>query len=149
MLATGTNAFDAWVFAPQWMVDYIVPGYVEDLTDRIANDPALQWEDVAPFFRDFSATYEGNIYTIPLDGDFHMGYYRTDLLDEAGLEPPKTWDDYLEIADVLPRQGSQRRRRPRLWLLHLQEARRPGLLVHHRHRRVDDPDPGHRPGRLL
>ena len=27
-----------------------------------------------------------------------MVYYRSDLLDEAGLEPPKTWDDYLEIA---------------------------------------------------
>jgi len=96
--ATGTNAFDAWVFAPQWMVDFIVPGYVEDLTDRVANDPAIEWDDVAPFFRDFSATYQGRIYTIPLDGDFHMVYYRTDLLEEAGLEPPKTWDDYLEIA---------------------------------------------------
>jgi multiple sugar transport system substrate-binding protein len=92
--ATGTNAFDAWVFAPQWMVDYIVPGYVEDLTDRVANDPELEWEDVAPFFRDFSATYEGRIYTIPLDGDFHMGYYRTDLIDT----PPKTWDEYLAVA---------------------------------------------------
>ncbi|MFC2030939.1 ABC transporter substrate-binding protein [Chloroflexota bacterium] len=96
--ATGTNAFDAWVFAPQWMVDYIVPGYIEDLSGRVANDPALEWDDVAPFFRDFSATYEGDIYTIPLDGDFHMVYYRTDLLEEAGLEPPKTWDDYLEIS---------------------------------------------------
>jgi multiple sugar transport system substrate-binding protein len=94
-LATGTNAFDAWVFAPQWMVDYIVPGYVEDLTDRVANDPALEWDDVAPFFRDFSATYGGSIYTIPLDGDFHMGYYRTDLIDT----PPKTWDEYLAIAE--------------------------------------------------
>jgi multiple sugar transport system substrate-binding protein len=97
-LATGTNAFDAWVFAPQWMVDYIVPGYVEDLTDRVAGDEALEWEDVAPFFRDFSATYGGNVYTIPLDGDFHMVYYRTDLLDEAGFDPPKTWEEYLEIA---------------------------------------------------
>jgi multiple sugar transport system substrate-binding protein len=97
-VATGTDSFDAWVFAPQWMVDYIVPGYVEDLTDRIEADPDLEWEDVAPFFRDFSASYEGSIYTIPLDGDFHMVYYRTDLLEEAGLEPPKTWDDYLEIA---------------------------------------------------
>jgi multiple sugar transport system substrate-binding protein len=93
-LATGTNAFDAWVFAPQWMVDYIVPGYVEDLTDRIANDPALEWDDVAPFFRDFSATYGGRIYTIPLDGDFHMGYYRSDLIDS----PPRTWDEYLAVA---------------------------------------------------
>ena len=97
-MATGTNSFDAFVFAPQWMVDYIVPGYLEDLTPRIEADPDIEWEDVAPFFRDFSATFAGNIYTIPLDGDFHMGYYRTDLLEEAGLEPPRTWDEYLEVA---------------------------------------------------
>ena len=27
-----------------------------------------------------------------------MVYYRTDLLEEAGMEPPKTWEEYLEIA---------------------------------------------------
>ena len=96
--ATGTNSIDGMVFAPQWMVDYIEPGYLEDLTDRVNADAALQWDDVAPFFRDFSATYNGRIYTIPLDGDFQMVYYRSDLLDEAGLEPPKTWEDYLAIA---------------------------------------------------
>jgi multiple sugar transport system substrate-binding protein len=93
-MATGTNSFDAFVFAPQWMVDYITPGYLEVLTDRIAADPDLQWEDVAPFFRDFSASFQGDIYTIPLDGDFHMGYYRSDLIDA----PPRTWDEYIEIA---------------------------------------------------
>jgi len=97
-MATGTNSYDAFVFAPQWMVDYIVPGYLEDLTDRIKADKDIQWDDVAPFFRDFSATYQGKIYTIPLDGDFHMVYYRTDLLAQEKLEPPKTWDDYLAIA---------------------------------------------------
>ena len=96
--ATGTNSIDAMVFAPQWMVDYIDPGYLEDLTDRIKADQALQWDDVAPFFRNFSATFNGKIYTIPLDGDFQMVYYRSDLLKQAGLNPPKTWDDYLEIA---------------------------------------------------
>lgn len=97
-MATGTNSFDAFVFAPQWMVDYITPGYLEDLTERVEADEALEWGDIAPFFRDFSATYGGRIYTIPLDGDFHMMYYRSDLLEEADFEPPETWDDYLEIA---------------------------------------------------
>ena len=96
--ATGTNSIDGMVFAPQWMVDYIDPGYLEDLTERVNADEALQWNDVAPFFRDFSATYNGRIYTIPLDGDFQMVYYRSDLLDEAGLAPPKTWEDYIAIA---------------------------------------------------
>lgn len=99
--ATGTNSFDAWVFAPQWIVDFAVPGYIEDLTGRVAADEALEWEDVAPFFRDFSATFEGSVYTIPLDGDFHMVYYRIDVLEEAGLEPPRTWEDYLTVAGAV------------------------------------------------
>ena len=96
--ATGTNSIDAMVFAPQWMGDYIQADYLEDLTDRIKSDTALQWDDVGAFFRDFSATYAGRTYTIPLDGDFHMVYYRCDLLEKEGLAPPETWDDYLSIA---------------------------------------------------
>jgi multiple sugar transport system substrate-binding protein len=97
--ATGTNSYDAAVFAPQWMVDFIEPGYLEDLTDRINADPSIKWDDIGLFFRDFSASYNGRVYTIPLDGDFQMAYYRTDLLEQAGVQPPKTWDEYLKIAE--------------------------------------------------
>lgn len=96
--ATGTNSYDAYVFDPQWFGDFVPAGFLEDLSDRVKNDKALQWDDVGPFFRDFSATYEGKTYAIPLDGDFHMLYYRTDLLEKDGLKPPETWDDYLAIA---------------------------------------------------
>ncbi|MEZ4629398.1 MAG: extracellular solute-binding protein [Deinococcales bacterium] len=97
-LATGTNSFDGFVFAPQWMVDYITPGYLEDLSEHVANDAALEWDDVAGFFRDFSSSYQGKTYTIPLDGDFQMVYYRTDVLAANGFSAPTTWDDYLDIA---------------------------------------------------
>jgi multiple sugar transport system substrate-binding protein len=97
-IATGTNSFDAFVFDPQWMGDFVPPGYLEDITDRVKADQALKWDDIAPFFRDFSASYKGRTYTIPLDGDFQMVYYRSDLLKKDGVQPPATWDDYLAIA---------------------------------------------------
>src|SRR3989449_1327421 len=96
--ATKTNSYDATVFDPQWMGDYVPPGYLEDLTDRVKNDSALQWNDIAPFFRDFSATFKGHVYTVPLDGDFQMVYYRKDLLQRDGLTAPETWQDYISIA---------------------------------------------------
>ncbi len=99
--ASGTNSVDAAVFAPQWMVDYVAGGYLEDITDRIAADKGLNWDDIGLFFRDFSAKYGGKTYLVPLDGDFHMLYYRKDVLEAAGLEPPKTWDDYLAIAKAV------------------------------------------------
>src|SRR5207244_8305573 len=40
--ATGTNSYDAAVFAPQWMVDFIEPGYLEDITDKVKSDAALK-----------------------------------------------------------------------------------------------------------
>ena len=93
-LSTGTNSFDAFVFNPQWLGDFTGPGYLEDLSARVASDPVVQWDDIGPFFRDFNATYAGKTYMVPLDGDFHMVYYRSDIL----AAPPKTWDEYLTIA---------------------------------------------------
>src|SRR3954454_2636080 len=96
--STGTNSFDAYVFNPQWMGDFVGPGYLKDLTDTVTNDPQIQWQDVAPFFRDFNATYNGKVYAIPLDGDFHMVYYRSDILEKDGVKQAATWDDSLTIA---------------------------------------------------
>jgi multiple sugar transport system substrate-binding protein len=93
--STAANSFDAYVFNPQWLGDFVGPGYLEDITDRVTADETLQWDDVGPFFRDFNATYAGRTYTIPLDGDFHMVYYRSDLIDT----PPTTWGEYLTLAE--------------------------------------------------
>jgi len=96
--STKTNSYDATVFDPQWMGDFVPGGFLEPLDSRVAADSAIQWNDIAPFFRDFSASFKGHIYTIPLDGDFQMVYYRSDLLQKDGLQPPQTWDDYINIA---------------------------------------------------
>jgi multiple sugar transport system substrate-binding protein len=98
-ISAGTNSYHAFVFDPQWMGDFVTPGFLEDLSARVTADPILQWEDVGPFFRDFSATYQGKVYAIPLDGDFHMVYYRKDIFERDGVTPPETWDDYLTIAE--------------------------------------------------
>ena len=128
-LATQTNSYDAFVFDPQWMGDYVPPGYLEDITDRVKGDQTLKWDDVAPFFRDFSASYKGRTYTIPLDGDFQMVYYRTDILKKDGLKPPKspgtsTWRSREQYhGKDLNGDG-----KARLRVVHRQEAVGPVLL---------------------
>lgn len=96
--STGTNSYDAFVMSPQWNADFVGAGILENLSDYVANDADIQWDDIAPFFRNFIATYDGGIYVVPLDGDFHMVYYRTDIFADAGLTPPRTWEEYLEAA---------------------------------------------------
>jgi multiple sugar transport system substrate-binding protein len=96
--STKTNSYDAIVFAPQWMGDYVPPAYLEDLTAKVNADKDINWTDIAPYFRDFSASYQGKVYSIPLDGDFQMVYYRSDILAKDNVKPPATWDDYIAIA---------------------------------------------------
>ena len=96
--ATGTNSIDVGVFASGWAVELAAGGLLADLSDFVANDPDLDIDDIAPYFREFNQKIDGKTQLITIDGDFQMLYYRTDVLGELGLKPPKTWDQYLEVA---------------------------------------------------
>ena len=96
--STGTNSIDVGVFASGWAVELADSGLLADLSDFVANDPDIQFDDIAPYFREFNQKIDGKTYLITVDGDFHMLYYRTDVLEKNGLEPPDTWDEYLEVA---------------------------------------------------
>ncbi len=98
-VASGTNSFDLMTLAAPWLGDFAAGGYLEDLSDRVVADPELEWDDVAPYFRDFVASYGGKVQGIVIDGDHLMVYYRSDILGDAGVEPPNTWDEYLTIAE--------------------------------------------------
>ncbi|MBD2299400.1 ABC transporter substrate-binding protein [Nostoc sp. FACHB-190] len=96
--SSASPKYDMAVAMPQWLIDFVNADYLEDLTARVEADAALQWEDIAPFFRNANAIHNQRIYGVPVDGDYHLLYYRTDLLSKAGLTPPLTWDDYLKVA---------------------------------------------------
>ena len=102
--STGTNSIDVGVFASGWAVELADSDLLADLSDFVANDPGLKFDDIAPYFREFNQKIDGKTYLITVDGDFHMMYYRTDVLANAGLEPPDTWDEYLEVAAAVHAQ---------------------------------------------
>ncbi len=99
--STGTNSVDVGVFAAGWGVEFAAAGLLENLDPYVAKDTKIDTADIAPYFRDFGMKIGGHTMQIQIDGDFQMIYYRKDLLDKAGLKPPKTWDDYLSIAKAL------------------------------------------------
>ena len=99
--ATGTNSIDVGVLASGWAVEMVDGGLLEDLTDYVAADDKIDFDDIAPYFREYNQKIGGKTYLITVDGDFQMLYYRRDILDELGLEPPKTWDEYMEVAGAM------------------------------------------------
>jgi multiple sugar transport system substrate-binding protein len=98
---TGTNSIDAAVFAAGWGVELDSAGLLEDLDPYVAKDTKIDVADIAPYFRDFGMKIGGKFKLVQLDGDFQMVYYRKDVLDKAGLQPPKTWEDYIAIAKAI------------------------------------------------
>ena len=99
--STGTNSIDVAVFAAGWGVELDAAGLLEDLDPYIAKDTKIDLADVAPYFREFGQKVGGKTKMLMVDGDFQMVYYRKDVLDKAGLAPPKTWDEYLDVASKI------------------------------------------------
>lgn len=48
-----------------------------------------------------AATYDGKQWFAPIQGGGDLMVYRTDLLEKAGIAPPKTWDEYLAAVEKL------------------------------------------------
>jgi multiple sugar transport system substrate-binding protein len=98
---TGTNSIDVGVFAAGWGVELDAAGLLEDLDPYIAKDTKLGMDDIAPYFREFGQKVGGKTKMLMVDGDFQMVYYRKDVLEKAGLQPPKTWEDYIAVAKAI------------------------------------------------
>lgn len=65
--------------------------------------------------------FEGKIYRIPLQTDAGVLYYRKDLLETKGYNPPKTWDEFVKIAKGLQDP-------PNLWGFVFQGKQYEGLI---------------------
>ena len=50
-------------------------------------------------------TYRDAVYALPVTLDYHMMFYRRDILQELGLDPPQTWEEFYDIIPVLQRNN--------------------------------------------
>lgn len=77
-------------------VNYALRNAVEDLTQFEG------WEELVAQYSDSSTApywFEGGLYAMPETQIFNVMFYRTDIMEELGLEVPETWDD---LIDMLP-----------------------------------------------
>ncbi len=52
-----------------------------------------------------TVTYEGNYYGLLRNMDFMFLYYNKEIMDNFGLTPPETMEDFMEMADILKQNG--------------------------------------------
>lgn len=76
-------------------------GVFADITEFIESSDALDQDDYLGAIYDPYSLYEGARYGIPFDGDYHILFYNTEIFDRVGVEPPTTWDEYVEVAEAI------------------------------------------------
>ncbi|MBB6671737.1 ABC transporter substrate-binding protein [Cohnella nanjingensis] len=97
-----TGTYDVLMVDGFWMSEYGAKKVVEPL-DKLIADKTLtpdwfDYEDIVPAYRNGISKYEGKTYGIPTAGETRFIAYRKDLFDKYGKQPPKTMDEFLELA---------------------------------------------------
>ncbi|MDO4717962.1 MAG: extracellular solute-binding protein [Propionibacteriaceae bacterium] len=77
-------------------LDMISAGQVVDLTDIMR--PAMAAFNPAVMKR---FTFKDKVYAIPQTIDMQLLYYRPSVLSKAGVEPPKTFDEFVRAAKAV------------------------------------------------
>ena len=89
-------------------------------SDYVLDDNIISYGHAARWDADIGINGpNGTLLGIPINGNIQLYYYRRDLFEEAGIEPPKTFDEMEAIAEQLgnpPRMfGNANRANPIWW----------------------------------
>ncbi|MBI3961956.1 MAG: sugar ABC transporter substrate-binding protein [Deinococcus sp.] len=102
-LLSGAPRWDVVYGDTAWLPALVQAGVVQSLmpfiTDPNVADPNLNLAEKSTGLD--ATTFNGEIYGFPTEGDTTYLFYRKDLLDQAGLQVPQTWDEFLQATIAL------------------------------------------------
>ncbi len=102
-----TANYDLMTVDIVWSGEYAANGYTLPLDDFMARDKdQLQLDDIMPVAWTLGE-WEGKHWAYPLAGYANVLNYRKDVLQEAGIEPPKTQEELLAAAEKLTKADKE------------------------------------------
>jgi len=114
-LSARESSIDLYSLDVIWTAEFARAGWIEPLPEAFIRPEEFLEGPLE------SVTYQGTIYAVPWFTDAGVLYYRKDLLEEAGIEVPETWDD---LRDAVRRVAIPRGMEGFVW----QGARYEGLI---------------------
>ncbi|MFO0912126.1 MAG: extracellular solute-binding protein [Pirellulales bacterium] len=99
----GTDAqpFDLMIFPTAALGDLVSTGGLREVPQTLQRDSKLDFDDFLPLTRKTEIRWGKSVMALPLSGPTWVLYYRADLLERAGLQPPRTWQEYGQVAQQL------------------------------------------------
>jgi multiple sugar transport system substrate-binding protein len=80
-----------------WVPEFARAGWLRDLSHLV---PESQREEFFPGPMQ-AVTYQENLWAVPWYIDAGLLYYRKDLLEKHGFEPPRTWAELIRISKAI------------------------------------------------
>ena len=98
----GSDDFDILTAMDVW-----IPPLVDKLFTPIDKELAARKIDIARYPAPFVASgkFAGGVYGLPVRCHIQLLWYRKDLFDKAGLKPPKTWDEMVDVGKKVQDQN--------------------------------------------
>ena len=98
---SASPAFDVYSWEFSWLGEMIGANALRPLDDFVERDAELLKIDDIPKANWEATVWDGKRYGIPVQPHAELLWWRTDLLEAAGLQPPKTTEDVLAAAKAL------------------------------------------------
>ena len=90
------------LFPLEQFAELAATGQLDPLPESLRDDPRMQWLDVFPGLREQQCQWNGKPVAVPLAAPVLLLAYRADLLEAAGRQPPRTWQEYAKLVRELP-----------------------------------------------
>lgn len=104
-MTSGTGSFDVIADVIEWVPGYAASGFVNDIGElNTKYGEKIKFDSLIPAVR-AAHQHDGKQFSMPINAGTRMLMYRKDLLDAAGLQPPKTWDELRAAAKALTTEG--------------------------------------------
>ncbi|MDT0614942.1 ABC transporter substrate-binding protein [Streptomyces lancefieldiae] len=103
--ARAGNAPDVATIEYPQVPGYAIDGVARDITDLVGDRLRRKLLPQALGL----TTFEGRVFSVPLDVEPMVMHYRTDLFDHYGLRVARTWDEFAEQAATVHRKAPDRR----------------------------------------
>jgi multiple sugar transport system substrate-binding protein len=94
-LAAEDSTVDIYGMDTPWVREFGQAGWAMPLNDKVAGLENLEQSGLEVF------AYEDQLLGVPFWGSLSGLFYRADLLEENGFEPPETFDDLLAAAEAV------------------------------------------------
>jgi multiple sugar transport system substrate-binding protein len=97
----GDSPYDLVMMDVVWLPKFAAAGWLLDLTDKI---PATDLADFMPADLE-GGRFKNRLYRLPIRSDAQLLYYRQDWLQQAGIQPPETFDQLMTASKQLQSAG--------------------------------------------